>query len=92
MNAASTVLAAYTVTPKTSPRSRSHRIWYTSALKPERNTRTAVINAHGILRRSNPRYWVDGSAGRIAVMFRFGTWPTLILAISFLAATSITDT
>jgi phosphoglycolate phosphatase len=35
---------------------------------------------------------VTGSAGRTAVMLRFGTWPTLICAISFRALTSMTDT
>ncbi len=41
MKPASTVLAAYTVTPKSSDSNRSHITWYTSALRPEKKNRNA---------------------------------------------------
>ena len=51
MKLAQTVLAAYTVTPNTSPSLRSQSTWYTSALAPEqkksRATRASSIR----------RYW-----------------------------------
>ena len=45
MKPASTVLAAYTVTPNTRPSSRSHSSWYTRPARPEAKKSSATVDS-----------------------------------------------